>query len=69
MKEKENILVGFCPECDTRIRFHTLPRLGQLITCRECNEICEVVSLHPIELDWAYAEEDNSGYDRKSADR
>jgi lysine biosynthesis protein LysW len=69
MKEKGNILVGFCPECDTRIRFHTLPRLGQLITCRECNEICEVVSLHPIELDWAYAEEHNTGYDRKFTSR
>lgn len=69
MKEKGDILVGFCPECDTRIRFHSLPRLGQLITCRECNEISEVVSLHPIELDWAYAEEDSELQSRRSTGR
>lgn len=69
MKEQESILVGFCPECDTRIRFHTLPRVGQLITCRECGEICEVISLHPIELDWAYAEEDAPGQVRKFTGR
>lgn len=58
-------LIGFCPECDTRIRFHVQPRLGQLVTCRECGEISEVIRLEPIKLDWAYAdEEEQYRYDR-----
>ncbi|MCA9957706.1 MAG: hypothetical protein R3E31_27585 [Chloroflexota bacterium] len=53
-----NTLIAFCPECDTRIRFHTQPRMGQLVTCRECGEISEVIRVNPVRLDWAYAEEE-----------
>lgn len=60
-------LTAFCPECDTRIRFHVQPRLGQLVTCRECGEISEVVKLDPIKLNWAYAdEEEQYHYDQQN---
>ncbi len=60
-------LIAFCPECDTRIRFQVEPRLGQLVTCRECGEISEVVKLDPIKLDWAYAdEEEQYRYDQQN---
>lgn len=47
--------IAFCPECDSRLRLRTV-RLGQRITCRECDTALEVVELNPIELDWAFEE-------------
>jgi lysine biosynthesis protein LysW len=49
--------IGYCPECDSRIRLR-MPRLGQRIQCRECGTVLEVVVLTPLELEWAY--EDSS---------
>lgn len=43
-----------CPECDTQIRFHEQPHLGQLVTCPECGESLEVVRRAPLKLDWAF---------------
>jgi transcription initiation factor IIE alpha subunit len=48
-----NIFYAYCPECDTRIRFHKQPIRGDRITCSECMEQLEIVSTQPIELDWA----------------
>jgi lysine biosynthesis protein LysW len=45
-------LHSYCPECDTRIRFYKRPKLGALVTCPECDEVLEVVSIRPIELEW-----------------
>lgn len=67
MTDQPRTLIGFCPECDTRIRFHTQPRLGQLVTCHECGEISEVVELNPIELTWAYS--DDEQYRQDSVNR
>jgi lysine biosynthesis protein LysW len=49
--------VGFCPECDVEIHFRKEPKEGQKITCPNCTANLVVIGLHPIELDWAYAEE------------
>lgn len=51
--------IGYCPECDSRIRLRTA-RLGQRIQCRECGTALEVVVLTPLELDWAF---DDSSHD------
>lgn len=45
---------GVCPECDTRVMFYQLPRLGQQVVCLQCSTRLEVVEVSPIELDWAY---------------
>jgi predicted Zn finger-like uncharacterized protein len=47
------ILYAYCPECDTRIRFREQPIEGDRVKCSECMENLEVVSTHPIKLDWA----------------
>lgn len=50
--------IAYCPECRCSIRFHLPPRRGQLVTCAECGEISEVVSVAPIQLYWANTEGD-----------
>lgn len=54
---------AYCPECDTRITFKKQPELGQQVTCRECGEVLEVVELEPLELDWAYDEDEEDDWD------
>lgn len=48
--------VGICPACDTRVRFEKAPKMGQFVTCPECENMLEVVRLSPIKLDWAFEE-------------
>lgn len=48
------VKVAECPECEAVIRFHNPPRLGQIITCPECDEQLEVRELSPLKLDWAF---------------
>lgn len=55
-QQKHQVLVADCPECDTHIRFHSRPKLGQIVVCPECDEQLEVRRLNPLELDWAYEE-------------
>ncbi|MCO5185751.1 MAG: hypothetical protein M9928_03160 [Anaerolineae bacterium] len=62
---------AYCPECDTRIRFYKRPKLGAIVTCPECDEILEVVSLRPIELEWSteeYYDDDTSSTDESDWD-
>lgn len=51
-------LIAYCPECDARIRFTNKPSIGQRLTCRECEQVLEVIGLQPLELDWAYDDRD-----------
>jgi lysine biosynthesis protein LysW len=45
---------AYCPDCDGRIQFKPNYRVGQIITCPECENELEVISTDPPELDWAY---------------
>jgi len=49
--ESKNI--GECPDCGGDVRFKKTPYIGQIITCRQCNTMLEVISRFPVELDWA----------------
>ena len=63
--------VAFCPECETGIKLGNTPREGQQVTCPECGAELEVISLKPLELDWAYeeSEEDwDDGWDSEDDD-
>ena len=51
-----NVMVGICPGCRTRIRFHKRMSLGEFVSCDECGDELEVVQLQPLKLDWAYAD-------------
>ena len=50
---------AYCPECDARITLRKEPELGQRLVCPECDEPLEVVELDPLELDWAYDEDED----------
>lgn len=49
---KTNVLSTFCRACHSRIRFFERPELYDIVTCPECDEVFEVISLSPIRLDW-----------------
>lgn len=55
------VYMADCPECEVRLRFHKPLKLGQFVVCPECEEALEVVSLRPLELNWAY--EDPGDYE------
>jgi len=47
-----------CPECDQKIVVNR-PRMGQRIICSSCEAELEVISVHPLELDWADFEDED----------
>lgn len=57
MANKEN--AAYCPGCDNRINFRARPKLGQRVTCAECESELVVIDLDPIELDWPFEDEDD----------
>ena len=66
-KSRQETMVAECPSCDTSIRFHKQPRMGQMLTCPECEEALEVRRLNPITLDWAedgYIDDEDEDDDR-----
>lgn len=44
---------GYCIECETKLKLGNSPTKGQLISCVRCGAFLQVVSISPIELDWA----------------
>ena len=55
-----------CISCGTEINFSAQPKMGALVTCRDCDAQLEVVWLDPVELDWPYDEDefdDDDDYD------
>ena len=47
---------AFCPNCDERVNLPKKIMVGQFVTCNNCEDLLEIVSVKPVELDWAYAE-------------
>lgn len=56
---------AYCPECDEPVRVRGKATLGQQVTCPNCGTQLEVISLEPLELDWAYEdlEEEDEEYE------
>lgn len=42
-----------CPECENPLKIKSRLRQGQHLTCRRCDASLEVVSLNPLEIDFA----------------
>ena len=53
MELRKKLAVADCPDCGERISLGPRPRAGWQITCSECGAILEIISLQPLELDWA----------------
>jgi len=47
-----------CPECGSTITLSKKVKLGATIECPECGTVLEVISLTPIELDYALGDEE-----------
>lgn len=45
---------AFCPDCDEEITLDRKPKIGQRVTCPNCEIALEVIETEPLELDWAY---------------
>ncbi len=52
MQTKRSIIAR-CPGCKSEIFFYRTPKLGEFVTCPECADLVEVVSLDPLILDWS----------------
>lgn len=47
---------AICPSCGEWVKLPDHPKIGQKITCLECEADLEVIEVDPVELDWAYIE-------------
>jgi len=68
-KEQEmNMQSAECPQCGNEVSIGTQPKLGKMVTCKECGAELEVVWLDPLELDWPidvdeFDDEDLEGFE------
>ena len=49
---------AFCPECDAKITVGRDPSEGQQVSCPQCGAYLMVVGVSPLELDWAFDDEE-----------
>ena len=54
---------AYCPDCDGRIAFNPVPKVGKRLTCPHCDAELEVIDLDPVELDWVSDESDEDWED------
>lgn len=62
-----------CPACGATLTFTTALKFEQIIECTSCDAKLEIISLDPLELDWAfedddYSEDDDYDYDEDDED-
>ncbi len=50
---------ALCPDCEEGIDLGSRVRIGQRISCPHCGADLEVVEVSPVELDWAYDDDDD----------
>jgi len=54
---KAQAVSATCPDCGKAVRLKSPVRLGQEITCPNCDAELEVIETDPVELDWIYEED------------
>ena len=54
---------AICPSCGEWATLTDHPKIGQKITCTECEADLEVIEVDPVELDWTYLEDEVDGED------
>jgi alpha-aminoadipate carrier protein LysW len=56
--------IATCVECDEEIELSGRLQLGQMVLCDSCGARLEIVSVNPLEVDWAYEDdEDDDDWD------
>ena len=63
-----------CPSCNGLVRIKTEPKMGQYVTCPNCQKMTKVSSLHPIKLEvlsgnWTTNLPDNGASEEKVSKR
>jgi len=52
----ESLGSAACPECDAPVPLGANPGIGQRAVCPNCRARLTVISLNPLDLDWAFEE-------------
>ncbi|MHB1294139.1 MAG: lysine biosynthesis protein LysW [Anaerolineae bacterium] len=60
--------VAVCPGCDEDVRLSGRLKVGQHVSCPSCGSLLEVVSVGPVELDWAFEDEEDLDEDETIED-
>lgn len=58
MATTKDDVMAVCPDCEEKVNIGSQPRQGQRITCPECWADLEIISLDPLELDFAAEDDD-----------
>jgi lysine biosynthesis protein LysW len=58
MFDRGSVKIARCPECASTVALGKSVKLGEFIECHECGTMLEVISLKPLELDYALGDED-----------
>ena len=58
MFEKGGVKMAKCPECGNPIQLSKNVKMGAITTCPECDCLLEVISLNPLDLDYALGDEE-----------
>jgi lysine biosynthesis protein LysW len=53
---------AYCPNCDSVISSDK-PRMGAVITCGECGQELEIISVSPFEVDFPLADDWDDEYE------
>ena len=64
-KPKIVAIEATCPACDDLIRFRNNPHRGQRMSCLACQTEIEIISVKPLELDFAIPETDHRKWNRQ----
>ena len=52
-----------CLSCDSKIEIGSKAKIGQFVYCEFCGADFEIIELNPIELDYAFVDDDDLDYD------
>jgi lysine biosynthesis protein LysW len=52
----------YCPNCDAAV-IKDNPRVGTMLTCRECDTELEIISVSPFEVDFPFDYGDDEEWD------
>jgi hypothetical protein len=48
------VFIKFCLDCEHEIYLGSRPRVGQKVTCPNCEVKLEIINVEPLEFDWVY---------------
>lgn len=54
IKSKSSKIVVECLLCYKEINLGVDPKINKFVTCKNCENVFEIINLHPIMIDWPY---------------